>query len=101
MQKYLKTHIDDLYLLRFSAMCKPAGEVANLTQLESQTTRGRTLIMWRVAAGHLTWGPREVELMYQSTLDSISEAFDVFHYPISRYMLDARAEIFEARASSM
>ena len=92
----LKTHTQDLYQLRFSLMCKPAGEVANLTQLESHTTRARTLMMWRIAQGIIGWGSREVELLYESTLDSISEAFDVFHYPISRYMLDARADVWEA-----
>jgi hypothetical protein len=85
-----------LYELRFSPMCKPAAEVANLTQLESHSVRSRVMMMWRVSAGHLQWGPREVELIYESTLDSISEAFDVFHYPISRYMLDARADIWDA-----
>jgi len=92
----LNAHKKDLYELRFSPMCKPAGEVANLTQLESHTTRARTMMLWRIAEGVLDWGPREVELLYESTLDSISEAFDVFHYPISQYMADARADVWEA-----
>lgn len=92
----LLDHQQSLYELRFSPMCKPAAEVANLTQLEGHTVRSRTMMMWRVSAGHLEWGRREVELVYESTLDSISEAFDVFHYPISRYMLDARADVWEA-----
>ncbi|MFB0546631.1 MAG: hypothetical protein ACETWB_06955, partial [Anaerolineae bacterium] len=82
--------------LRFSPMCKPAAEVANLTQLESHTVRARTMMMWRIAEGIIDWGPREVGLLYESTLDSISEAFDVFHYPISQYMADARADVWEA-----
>lgn len=94
--KRLDVYKKELYELRFSPMCKPAGEVANLTHLESQTTRARTMMLWRIAEGIIDWGPREVELLYQSTLDSISEAFDVFHYPISQYMADARAEIWEA-----
>ncbi len=77
-------------------MCKPAAEVANLTQLESHSVRARTMMMWRISVGHLEWGQREVELLYESTLDSISEAFDVYHYPISQYMLDARADVWEA-----
>ena len=92
----LEAHKQALYELRFSPMCKPAGEVANLTQLESHTTRSHVMMMWRIAAGHLDWGEREAELIYESTLDSISEAFDVFHYPVSQYMLDARAEIWES-----
>lgn len=91
----LAVHQKDLYELRFSPMCKPAGEVANLTQLESHTTRARTMMLWRIAVAHLDWGAREAELLYQSTLDSISEAFDVFHYPISRMMLDARADVWD------
>lgn len=92
----LANHKQSLYELRFSPMCKPAAEVANLTKLESHTTRGRVMMMWRIAENIITWNRREVELMYQSTLDSISEAFDVFHYPVSQYMLDARADIWAA-----
>lgn len=88
-------HKQALYELRFSTMCKPAAEVANLTQLESHSVRSRIMTMWRVSEGHLEWGEREVELLYESTLDSISEAFDVFHYPISQYMLDARADVWD------
>jgi hypothetical protein len=77
-------------------MCKPAAEVANLTQLESHTTRARTMMLWRIAEGLIEWTPCEVALVYESTLDSISEAFDVFHYPVSQYMLAARADIWEA-----
>lgn len=93
---HLAAYTNDLYELRFSPMCKPAAEVANLTRLESHTTRGRTMMLWRIAAGMAEWGPREAELIYESTLDSISEAFDVFHYPVSQYMLKARADIWEA-----
>jgi len=94
--KRLNSHKKDLYELRFSPMCKPANEVANLTQLESHTTRARIMMLWRIAEGIIDWGPREVELLYESTLDSISGAFDVFHYPIYQYMLDARADVWEA-----
>jgi len=94
--KRLDTHKKALYELRFSPMCKPAGEVSNLTQQEGHTTRAHVIMMWRAAEDMIDWGPREAELLYESTLDSISEAFDVFHYPISRYMLDARADVWDA-----
>ena len=92
----LTAHKKALYELRFSPMCKPAGEVANLTQYESHTTRARMIMLWRIAEGYLEWGDNEARLLYQSTLDSISQAFDIFHYPISQYMLDARADVWEA-----
>jgi Fe-S oxidoreductase len=91
----LQAHTQALYELRFSPMCKPATEVANLTQLESHTVRARTMMFWRIASGVIEWGQREVALTYESTLDSISSAFDVFHYPIHQYMLDARADIWD------
>jgi hypothetical protein len=92
----LEIYEKDLYELRFSPMCKPAGEVANLTMLESHTVRARMMMLWRVATGLTAWGKREVELLYQTTLDSISEAFDIFHYPVSQIMLAARADVWEA-----
>jgi len=36
---------------------------------------------------------KDAELLYQSNLDSISEAFCVDHYPVSNYMLEARRQI--------
>ncbi len=92
----IETYEKGLYELRFSPMCKPAAEVANLTQLESHTTRSKIMMLWRIAVDYIGWKPREVEIIYESTLDSISEAFDVFHYPISQYMLAARAGIWKA-----
>ncbi len=91
----LDIHKPSLYEIRFSTMVKPAGEVAGLTNLESHTTRARMLMLWRIAEGYLSWGPREAEILYQSTLDSISEVFDIFHHPVSQIMLDARADVWE------
>ena len=92
----LSAYSKALYELRFSPMCKPAAEVAGVTKLESHSTRARVMLMWRVVSGFAKWGPREVELIYQSTLDSISEAYDPFHYPVSELMLAARGDIWEA-----
>ncbi|MCC7451657.1 MAG: (Fe-S)-binding protein [Anaerolineae bacterium] len=94
--KSLSDYQDALYGCRFCPMCKPAGEVPNLTQLESHTTRARAMILWRVLNGMITWEPRAVEIIYQSTLDSIAEAWCISHYPASGYMAAARAEIYAA-----
>ena len=87
---------DKLYGCRFCPMCKPAGETLNITQMESHSTRARALLLWRIANKMVEWQPRVAELMYQSTLDSISEAWCVNHYPVSGYMLAARSEAFAA-----
>lgn len=94
--KSLREYREVLYGCRFCPMCKPAGEVANLTQVESHTTRARAIMLWRIAEGIATWRPRDVELLYQSTLDSISQAWCVVDYPVSEYVLAARAEAFAA-----
>jgi Fe-S oxidoreductase len=92
--KPLRDFRNHLYGCRFCTMCKPAGEVSNQTQLESHTTRGRALLLWRVAEYGQPWGPRDVELLYQSTLDSISQAFCVVDYAVSEYVAAARAEVY-------
>lgn len=94
--KTLRDYRDHLYGCRFCTMCKPAGEVSNLTQLESHTTRARGMLLWRVAEYGVAWRPRDVELLYQSTLDSISQAFCVVDYAVSEYVAAARAEVYAA-----
>jgi len=92
--KSLASYEEYLYGCRFCPMCKPAAEVANITQLESHTTRARGMLLWRYLHDMTELTPRAVELLYQSTLDSISEAWCVNHYPVSAYTVSARAEAF-------
>lgn len=84
----------DISALRFCPMYVPADEVAGITRLESHTTRARAVQMWRIAAGHARWTARDAAILYETTLDSLSEAFDVWHAPIRRMMLAARADIW-------
>jgi Fe-S oxidoreductase len=79
---------------RFCLLCKPVAEVANVTHIESYTTKARAMILWRVASKIAEFTPRDVELIYQGTLDSISQAWCVNHYPVSEYMVASRAEIY-------
>src|SRR4051794_8047956 len=81
---------------RFCPMCKVAGEVSNLTLLESHSTRARAMMLWRSRQELHSLSTRQVELLYQSTLDSISEAWCISHAPVSSYVAEARAAIFEA-----
>ena len=78
---------------RFCPMCKPVAEVANVTQYESHTTRARAMMLWRYLEGMMELTERDIELLYQSTLDTISEAWCVHHYKVSSYLLAARNEI--------
>jgi Fe-S oxidoreductase len=94
--KSVREYREALYGCRFCSMCKPAAEVANLTQFESHTTRARAITLWRVQEGIAEWRPRDVELLYESTLDSISQAWCVVDYPVSEYVLAARAAVYAA-----
>ena len=91
--KPLSEYEQVLYGCRFCPMCKPAAEVGNLTQLESHSTRGRALLLWRAAKGLAAFSPRDAELLYQSTLDSISQAWCINHYPVAEYVAAARREL--------
>jgi len=94
--KKLGEYEDSLYGCRFCPMCKPAAEVANLTLIESYTTRARAMMLWRAINDFTKFTKRDVEILYQSTLDSISQAWCVNHYPVSDYIVAARAEVFKA-----
>ena len=91
--KPLSEYEQILYGCRFCPMCKPAAEVGNLTQLESHSTRGRALLLWRTAKGLTALSPRDAQLLYQSTLDSISQAWCINHYPVAEYVAAARREL--------
>lgn len=90
VQKRLQDFEKYLYGCRFCPMCKPAGETANVTYYESHTTRARAMLLWRVLKGMADYSDRDIELLYETTLDSLSEAWCVNHYPVSRYLLAAR-----------
>jgi hypothetical protein len=77
-------------------MCKPFGEVSNVTQLETHTTRIRGMFLWLILQGYSSWTDRLVALMYESTLDSASQAWCVSDYPVTEIILAARADIVEA-----
>jgi Fe-S oxidoreductase len=91
--KALSEYEDTLYGCRFCPMCKPASEVGSLTQLESHSTRGRALQLWRVVKDLAEFTPRDAQLIYQSTLDSISQAWCINHYPVAEYLAAARRDL--------
>jgi Fe-S oxidoreductase len=54
------------------------------------------MTIWRVSNEIKDYTDRDVELMYETNLDSVSEAFCVDHYPVSEYLLAARQDIVKA-----
>ncbi len=53
-------------------------------------------MLWRSRHEIHSLSARQVELLYQSTLDSISEAWCISHPPVSAYVAEARAAVYEA-----
>jgi len=94
--KSLQDYEKFLYGCRFCPMCKPAGETANVTYYESHTTRARAMLLWRVLHGMADYSDRDIELLYETTLDGVSEAWCVNHYPVSKYLLAARQALVKA-----
>lgn len=91
--KSFESYKDTLYYCRFCPMCKPAADVANVTNLESHSTRGRAVLLWRIATDKADFTKRDIELLYQSTLDTVSESWCINHFPVSDYILSARNEV--------
>jgi Fe-S oxidoreductase len=81
---------------RFCPMCKPFGEVSNITQDEAHSTRVRGMLLWQVAQQHHDYNAQISHLLYETTLDSASQAWCVSHYPVPDYILAARADLAEA-----
>jgi hypothetical protein len=93
----LRTKQYEKYLLgcRFCPMCKPASDTSNATYLECHSTRAHAMIIWRVSNGIKEYSNKEIELLYKTNLDGVSEAFCVDHYPVTAYLLAARQDIVQ------
>jgi Fe-S oxidoreductase len=51
------------------------------------------MLLWRVMKGMTLFTARDAQLLYQSTLDSISQSWCINHYPVSEYIVAARTEV--------
>lgn len=94
----LEEHRDNLAICRFCPMCKPAGEVGAILPSESNTTRGRALLVWRLLDGRAAWTPRTSEILFETTLDGIAQAWCVGHLDVPGYLRAARAAAWDAEA---
>lgn len=79
--------------LRFCPMLAPAGEVAAVSDCDGHTLRARMVLLWRALDLGSALDGRSSELLFQSTLDSISQAYDPYHAPVWDIMRAARADM--------
>jgi len=85
-----------LYGCRFCPMCKPFGEVSNVTKDESHSTRIRGMLLWQVVSGKAKWNENIAKIVYESSLNSVNKEWCISHYPVPDYILAARADLVEA-----
>ncbi|TGT71921.1 MULTISPECIES: hypothetical protein [unclassified Mesorhizobium] len=78
--------------LRFCPMLAPAGEVAAVSECDGHTLRARSVMLWRALERGCALDGRSTELLFQSTLDSISQAYDPYHAPVWQIMRAARTD---------
>lgn len=77
-------------------MCKPASEVGRVRPIESNSTRARAMLLWQIVEGYEEWTERSTELLFQATLDGISESWCVVDRPVTQYQLAARRDVWDA-----
>ena len=86
----------NLFGCRFCPMCKPYGEVGEIKKDEPHSTRVRGLLLWKILKGYAEYDEDVARIIYDSTLDTVSQAWCVNHYPVADIVLSARADIFNA-----
>ena len=86
----------NLFGCRFCPMCKPYGEVGEIKKDEPHSTRVRGLLLWKILKGYDNYNEDVARIIYDSTLDTVSQAWCVNHYPVAEIVLSARADIYDA-----
>jgi Fe-S oxidoreductase len=77
-------------------MCKPFGEVSSVTKDEAHSTRVRGMLLWQVATGKRSWDDGISKIVFESSLNTVNEAWCISNYPVPEYILAARADLVEA-----
>ena len=54
------------------------------------------MLLWQIINGFAQWDRDIGQLLFESTLDSVSQEWCVNHYPVPEYILAAHADIVEA-----
>jgi Fe-S oxidoreductase len=93
----IEKHLDVINACRFCFMCRHLDPVGNVTFRESDTPRGRALIIDRIRMDEGALGKADfVETMYRSALSGANRYHCVSHYDETGLVLEARKDIVEA-----
>lgn len=96
---HLKNHITTIHACRFCFMCRHLSPIGNVTFRESDTPRGRALLMDRMLASpELLANADFQEAIYNADLSGACRTHCVSHYDEVGLVLAARRDIVEAGA---
>ena len=93
----IEKHLDAINACRFCFMCRHLDPVGNTTFNESDTPRGRALILDRIRMDNNNLKNQDfIETMYRSALSAANRYHCVSHYDETGLVLAARKDIVEA-----
>lgn len=94
---HIEKHLDVISACRFCFMCRHLDPVGNVTFRESDTPRGRALIVDRMRmAPECMKDPDFIDALYRSALSAANRTHCVSHYDETGLALAARQDIVEA-----
>lgn len=81
---------------RFCPMCFHADTVAEMTHRETNSPRGRALVLFALEHGLLKWeDPAVTDVFYKSFTDGLPQAWCAGHYDADELVIDARHTLIE------
>jgi hypothetical protein len=94
---HIENHLDVISACRFCFMCRHLDPVGNVTFRESDTPRGRALIVDRIRMDRENMkDPDFIDALYRSALSAANRTHCVSHYDETGLALAARQDIVEA-----
>lgn len=93
---HIETHLDVISACRFCFMCRHIDTTANVTFRESDTARGRALVLDRVRMNpELLANPDYIATLYDCALSAACRKHCVSHYDETGLVLSARMDVVE------
>ena len=94
---HIENHLDVISACRFCFMCRHLDPVGNVTFRESDTPRGRALIVDRIRMDRENMkDPDFIDALYRSALSAANRTHCVSHYDETGLALAARKDVVEA-----
>lgn len=80
---------------RYCLMCRHECTVGNITQRDTNTPRGKSLVLFAEQKNLLEWDRRAIEVMYECTNCHLCREWCVSEYDVAPLMMAARADVVD------